>query len=129
MAAAGLALSYAAQLSGVFQFTVRLASETEAKFVSVERMHTFLSYNQVEGQECLAESKMIKRKDQTQAKLHDHSIHPNWPTSGHVKFDSVTLCYSSTDPPVLKEVCFEVQAGQNIGMIILVGNKVYSIIL
>jgi ATP-binding cassette subfamily C (CFTR/MRP) protein 5 len=36
-AAAGLALAYAAQFSGVFQFTVRLASETEAKFVSMER--------------------------------------------------------------------------------------------
>lgn len=36
-AAAGLALAYAAQLSGVFQFTVRLASEMEAKLVSVER--------------------------------------------------------------------------------------------
>ncbi|XP_056140092.1 multidrug resistance-associated protein 5 isoform X4 [Lampris incognitus] len=43
---AGLAISYAVQLTGLFQFTVRLASETEARFTSVERIQ---HYNQMEG--------------------------------------------------------------------------------
>lgn len=37
-ALAGLALTYAAHISGVFQFTVRLMSDTEARFISVERI-------------------------------------------------------------------------------------------
>uniref|UniRef100_A0A671THE4 ATP-binding cassette sub-family C member 5 n=1 Tax=Sparus aurata TaxID=8175 RepID=A0A671THE4_SPAAU len=39
---AGLAISYAVQLTGLFQFTVRLASETEARFTSVERIHHYI---------------------------------------------------------------------------------------
>ena len=39
---AGLALAYSGQLSGILQYTVRLASETEARFMSVQRMHTYL---------------------------------------------------------------------------------------
>lgn len=30
------------QLTGLFQFTVRLASETEARFTSVERIHQYI---------------------------------------------------------------------------------------
>lgn len=117
-AAAGLALSYAAQLSGIFQFTVRLATETEAKFVSVERMNTFLSYNQVEEIEISKTSRSNNsstRSSELTLKVDSSSVHPNWPTVGHVKFDAVTLSYSSSDSPVLRNVSFEVQAGQNIG--------------
>ncbi|OCT78465.1 hypothetical protein XELAEV_18029562mg [Xenopus laevis] len=39
---AGLAMSYAVQLTGLFQFTVRLASETEARFTSVERINHYI---------------------------------------------------------------------------------------
>uniref|UniRef100_A0A2I3HGR9 ATP binding cassette subfamily C member 5 n=1 Tax=Nomascus leucogenys TaxID=61853 RepID=A0A2I3HGR9_NOMLE len=39
---AGLAISYAVQLTGLFQFTVRLASETEARFTSVERINHYI---------------------------------------------------------------------------------------
>ncbi|XP_069753243.1 ATP-binding cassette sub-family C member 5 isoform X4 [Narcine bancroftii] len=42
---AGLAISYAIQLTGLFQFTVRLASETEARFTSVERIHHYIKLN------------------------------------------------------------------------------------
>ena len=38
-ALAGLALSYAAHISGVFHYTVRLISETEVRFISVERLN------------------------------------------------------------------------------------------
>lgn len=38
---AGLALAYAAQLSGIFQYTVRLSTETEARFTSVQRISNY----------------------------------------------------------------------------------------
>lgn len=37
-----LSLSRSFQLTGLFQFTVRLASETEARFTSVERIHHYV---------------------------------------------------------------------------------------
>lgn len=39
---AGLALAYSGQLTGIMQYTVRLATETESRFMSVQRMHTYL---------------------------------------------------------------------------------------
>ena len=42
VAFAGLALAYASQLSGIFQYTVRLSTETEARFTSVERINNYI---------------------------------------------------------------------------------------
>ena len=39
---AGLALAFSSQLSGMLQYTVRLATDTETRFISVQRMHTSL---------------------------------------------------------------------------------------
>ena len=43
---AGLALAYSGQLTGIMQYTVRLATETESRFMSVQRMHTYLKVEQ-----------------------------------------------------------------------------------
>ena len=40
-----------------------------------------------------------------------------WPTSGKLTFRTVSLQYSPDDPPVLKQVTFESQAGEKIGII------------
>lgn len=39
---AGLALAYSSQLTGILQYTVRLAVETESRFTSVQRMDTYI---------------------------------------------------------------------------------------
>ena len=44
-ALAGLALAYAAHISGVFHYTVRLMSDTEVRFISVERMNLYHEVN------------------------------------------------------------------------------------
>jgi len=40
-AMAGLALTYSAHISGVFQYTIRLLSETEVRFISVEQINRY----------------------------------------------------------------------------------------
>jgi ATP-binding cassette subfamily C (CFTR/MRP) protein 5 len=42
-AMAGLAIAYASTISGSFQFIVRLIIELESKFLSVERLSTYIS--------------------------------------------------------------------------------------
>jgi len=46
-ALAGLALAYAAHISGVFHYTVRLMSDTEVRFISVERMNLYHEVNNI----------------------------------------------------------------------------------
>ena len=41
-ALAGLALAYATHISGLFQYTIRLISETEVRFISVERITSYI---------------------------------------------------------------------------------------
>lgn len=48
-ALAGLALSYSLQMSGMFQFTVRLVAETQSRFVSVERIQDYIRTTPQEG--------------------------------------------------------------------------------
>lgn len=42
---AGLALAYSGQFSGMLQYAVRLAVDTESRFMSVQRLHTYLQVN------------------------------------------------------------------------------------
>lgn len=39
---AGLAIAYAASLSGLFQFTLRMLVENEVRFLSVERVNSYM---------------------------------------------------------------------------------------
>jgi ATP-binding cassette subfamily C (CFTR/MRP) protein 5 len=116
VAPAGLALSYAAQLSGVFQFTVRLASETETKFICIERMKSFLRRAVLEEPELFSSNDKSLRKPENLLLIRSlEDLNQNWPFAGRVKFDSVYFSYSGKDV-ILKNLCFEVQPGQKIGM-------------
>ncbi|TNN41656.1 Multidrug resistance-associated protein 5 [Liparis tanakae] len=45
----GLALSYTMQLTGMFPYTVRQATEVEARFSSVERLQEYITISRLEG--------------------------------------------------------------------------------
>uniref|UniRef100_A0AAY4B6G5 ATP-binding cassette, sub-family C (CFTR/MRP), member 5 n=1 Tax=Denticeps clupeoides TaxID=299321 RepID=A0AAY4B6G5_9TELE len=87
---AGLAISYAVQLTGLFQFTVRLASETEARFTSVERIHHYI---------------------QNKAPPQD------WPQEGEVVFDATEMRYRETLPLVLKKLSCTIRPKEKIGIV------------
>ena len=116
-AASGLALSYAAQLSGIFQFTVRLATDTQARFVSVERIYNFIHRCKLEEPEIFERLDKNYDKKKLLAIQSLKDMHPNWPTAGHVKFDSVYMNYSLNHESVLKDLCFEALPGETIGRI------------
>lgn len=110
-ASCGLALSYAAQLSGIFQFTVRMASEVEAKFVCVERMNDFLTTTQTEEAKTNSE---FPSNNEDSGGSHLMS-HPNWPFSGKLKFHDAVLSYTSEAEPALKNLTVEITPGSKIG--------------
>uniref|UniRef100_A0A9J8AGT6 ATP-binding cassette sub-family C member 5 n=1 Tax=Cyprinus carpio carpio TaxID=630221 RepID=A0A9J8AGT6_CYPCA len=89
---AGLAISYAVQLTGLFQFTVRLLSETEARFTSVERINHYIK---VEAPE--------------------HKI--NTCEEGRITFQNVEMRYRDDLPLVLKNLSFSVLPEETVGIV------------
>ncbi|XP_026888570.2 multidrug resistance-associated protein 5 isoform X1 [Electrophorus electricus] len=98
---AGLAISYAVQLTGLFQFTVRLASETEARFTSVERIHYYIKSLSLEAP----------------ARVKNKAPPPDWPQEGEVVFEGVEMRYRENLPLVLKKLSCTIHPKEKIGIV------------
>uniref|UniRef100_A0A8C5AWW6 Multidrug resistance-associated protein 5-like n=1 Tax=Gadus morhua TaxID=8049 RepID=A0A8C5AWW6_GADMO len=101
---AGLALSYAVQLTGLFQFTVRLLSETEARFTSVERINHYIKNLESEA------PRQITGGTSSPAA-------PGWPQRGGLSFRDVDMRYRDDLPLVLKKLCFEIAPEETVGVV------------
>uniref|UniRef100_A0A2K5CIJ6 ATP binding cassette subfamily C member 5 n=1 Tax=Aotus nancymaae TaxID=37293 RepID=A0A2K5CIJ6_AOTNA len=98
---AGLAISYGVQLTGLFQFTVRLASETEARFTSVERINHYIKTLSLEAP----------------ARIKNKAPSPDWPQEGEVTFENAEMRYRENLPLVLKKVSFTIKPKEKIGIV------------
>ncbi|XP_049784175.1 ATP-binding cassette sub-family C member 5-like isoform X3 [Schistocerca cancellata] len=110
-AMSGLALSYSAHISGIFQYTVRLVSETEMRFISVERINSYL--------------RKLMPEDFKTAKI---NVLPEWPTKGRIEFKNVSLCYREGLPNVLKGINFIIESAEKIGIVGRTGSGKSSLV-
>nr|CAD7442232.1 unnamed protein product [Timema bartmani] len=110
-ALAGLALAYSAHISGMLQYTIRLLSETEARFISVERINAYLQSLEAEG---VNSGRLIPM--------------PDWPSKGTIKFQNVNLRYREGLPNVLKDININIRAGEKIGIIGRTGSGKSSLV-
>ncbi|KAA0709241.1 C member 5 Multi-specific organic anion transporter [Triplophysa tibetana] len=99
---AGLAISYAVQLTGVFQFTVRLLSETEARFTSVERINHYIKNLESEGP-----CQIARPPSSTSC----------WLQEGRLTFQNVEMRYRDDLPLVLKNLSFCIQPEETVGIV------------
>uniref|UniRef100_A0A8C9W837 ATP-binding cassette sub-family C member 5 n=1 Tax=Scleropages formosus TaxID=113540 RepID=A0A8C9W837_SCLFO len=99
---AGLAISYVVQLTGLFQFTVRLLSETEAHFTSVERINHYIKNLSADGLQC---GSLSSPPD------------PCWPQKGRICFENVEMRYRDNLPMVLKKLSFAIQPEETVGIV------------
>ncbi|XP_054648189.1 ATP-binding cassette sub-family C member 5 isoform X1 [Dunckerocampus dactyliophorus] len=98
---AGLAISYAVQLTGLFQFTVRLLTETEARFTSVERINHYIKTLESEAScKSLSDAPAL-----------------SWPQQGKITFNNVDMRYRENLPLVLKGLSFTIQPEETIGIV------------
>ncbi|CAK4671146.1 unnamed protein product [Aphanomyces euteiches] len=97
--AAGLALTYASQLSGFLSRVVMYQTEVGDQMTSVERL---LHYNSLdmEGQTSVA----------------TNAVPTEWPSQGSVVFENYSMRYREGLDLVLKDVNFSVEAGEKIGI-------------
>ncbi|XP_035986072.1 multidrug resistance-associated protein 5 [Fundulus heteroclitus] len=98
---AGLAISYAVQLTGLFQFTVRLASETEARFTSVERIHHYIQ----------------SLSQEAPARVKGRAPPPDWPQQGELVFRDLEMRYQENLPLVLNRISCSIRPKEKIGII------------
>ncbi|KAK2846457.1 hypothetical protein Q5P01_009456 [Channa striata] len=98
---AGLAISYAVQLTGLFQFTVRLASETEARFTSVERIHYYIQ----------------SLSQEAPARVKDRAPPAYWPQQGELVFKEVDMKYQENLPLVLNKISCTIRPKEKVGIV------------
>ncbi|KYM96485.1 Sodium leak channel non-selective protein [Cyphomyrmex costatus] len=110
---AGLAMAYATQMTGVFQYTVRLMSETEVRFISVERISYYLKTLQKEG---ASKTVALKPAD-------------DWPSRGKIEFKAVQMRYREKLPFILIDVSFSIKAGEKIGIVGRTGSGKSSLVV
>ncbi|KAM6950575.1 ATP-binding cassette sub-family C member 12-like [Lycodopsis pacificus] len=97
----GLALSYTIQLTGLLQYTVREATEVEARFNSVERLQEYITG-------CTSEApRQIK----------EAQVPEDWPKSGTITFQDYKMRYRENTPIVLNGLDFFIRAGEKLGIV------------
>ncbi|XP_046447926.1 ATP-binding cassette sub-family C member 4-like [Daphnia pulex] len=98
---AGLAISSAMALTGMFQWGVRQSAEVENQMTSVERV---IEYSKLPSEAALDSITGKKPPD-------------TWPSSGNIQFDDMSLRYTEVDQPVLKNITCFVRANEKIGIV------------
>ncbi|MCJ8747229.1 hypothetical protein PDJAM_G00151060 [Pangasius djambal] len=97
----GLALSYTIQLTGILQFVVRLSTEVEAKFTSVERMQEYITG-------CVSEAPR---------KVKGINIPSGWPQEGAITFKNYSMKYRENTPIVLDQLDFTIKPQEKLGIV------------
>ncbi|XP_010792479.1 multidrug resistance-associated protein 5-like [Notothenia coriiceps] len=93
---------FSPQLNGLLQFTVRLLTETEARFTSVERIDHYIN---------TLESEAPRQSPSADAPA------PSWPQQGNITFQDVEMRYREDLPLVLKNLSFTLGSEETIGIV------------
>ncbi|XP_050970286.1 ATP-binding cassette sub-family C member 12 [Labeo rohita] len=97
----GLALSYTIQLTGILQFVVRLSTEVEAKFTSVERLQEYITT-------CVSEGpRSVKNAN----------VSSGWPQDGAITFTNYSMRYRDNTPIVLNNLHINIKPGEKVGIV------------
>ncbi|XP_062845964.1 ATP-binding cassette sub-family C member 12 [Trichomycterus rosablanca] len=97
----GLALSYTIQLTGILQFVVRLSTEVDAKFTSVERLQEYITG-------CVSEAPR---------KVKDVNVPTGWPQEGAITFKDYSMRYRENTPIVLDRLSLTIQPREKLGIV------------
>ncbi|XP_071488722.1 ATP-binding cassette sub-family C member 5-like [Diadema antillarum] len=97
---AGLAITFTMQVLGIFQFTMRLAAEVEARFTSVQRIIDYTNLPR-----------------EAPPTIKDKEPPAKWPEHGRIVFRQVKMRYRDNLPLVLKGVTFIIRPREKIGIV------------
>lgn len=95
----GLAITQVMSLTGMVQWGIRQSAEVANQLMSVER---------------ILEYKLLDQEKQPAKPI---ELPKNWPVNGKLKFDKVNYRYYEGGDRVLKDLQFEVKAGEKVGIV------------
>ncbi|CEF69745.1 Canalicular multispecific organic anion transporter 1 [Strongyloides ratti] len=98
-AEAGMALAFAIQMSGIFQFAVRSQTELEAKLTSVERISYY--FNSITQE----------------TRSNTRNVPQSWPTKGDIIFENLRMRYRINMNLALDDVSLHIEPNEKIGIV------------
>jgi len=111
---AGIILLYSLQFTDSITWTTRCYAECQNSMNSVERIQ---EYCDIEQERYLDGNLGSSINGTDDSKLARRSISDNWPLHGSVRFHKLCLQYRVSEPHVLKEVSFNIEAGMKVGIV------------
>jgi ABC-type multidrug transport system fused ATPase/permease subunit len=97
----GLVLTYALQMAGVFQWSVRSMAETESLMTSVERLVHYTKNIQSEAPQIIPTNRPPA----------------HWPDKGEIIYKDVDVRYRENAEPALQGISFHVNPKEKIGIV------------
>ncbi|KAF1313526.1 Multidrug resistance-associated protein 1, partial [Globisporangium splendens] len=98
----GLAFAYMLKISQSLELIIQSWSKVETEMVCPERLQEYIDVPQE------APARILTM---------DPPSYPEWPSTGSLQFHHVSFRYKPSDPLVLKDVSFSVNAGEKVGIV------------
>ncbi|XP_055010778.1 ATP-binding cassette sub-family C member 12 [Boleophthalmus pectinirostris] len=109
----GLAMSYTVQLTVMIQFVVRMSTEVEAKFTSVERLQEYIKDSTSESPR----------------QVQNAPIPQKWPVNGAITFQNYKMRYRENTPIVLNGLDVSIKGGEKLGIVGRTGSGKSSLVV
>uniref|UniRef100_A0A158R5R5 ABC transmembrane type-1 domain-containing protein n=1 Tax=Syphacia muris TaxID=451379 RepID=A0A158R5R5_9BILA len=113
----GMALAFAMQMSGVFQFAVRTYTDLEAKMTSVERVAYYSNVSFIKSLSGILLTHHIEPEADVEGVSERKVVSNDWPSKGEIVFNDVKLRYALNLPLALDGVTFTINRKEKIGVV------------
>ena len=104
-----IAMTYAIQLSGVFQYMVRLSAQVETLMTSAERL---IYYTMLEQEGKISDGVKLAKPPS------------GWPSKGELVIRNLSVRYRSSLPLVLRSITASINPGTRVGIIGRTGERI-----